>query len=450
MRRLYLLIVFTIGIYYSNIYSQLADVTADETIKGTWTFKKTPIIANPEWNDQLYIGKGVIGKIVNIHFFDGNDPRAYIGYNQNDDEFKLVNRFDWSEFIIGKGNNGLTWRDNIIWNEGNSNTKDYNWTVKNLIAYNQTDNSVTASNTAKFNAYGMLGNRGSLYITNSGDIRFGIGSVHGANNVMYMNNTGLSIKTGTTATEALDVNGNTRINGELKIIDDNTKLLEGWSNTIRVKTNYGQLEMGPGNSDWCHFKTDRSKFWFEKNVYINGDLSRYGDNDFLIQRNGSTKLTIGNGTTTHSQNVIINGSGNALTVNGNIVAQGNITSQGKITATEIKVEDIAATNLNLNGNLAANNITVKANGQTADFVFADNYNLKSLSEVEAFIKEHKHLEDIPSAVEMEEQGVNLAEMNKLLLQKMEELTLYAIQQKAEKEKLEERLERLEKLLLIEE
>ena len=65
---------------------------------------------------------------------------------------------------------------------------------------------------------------------------------------------------------------------------------------------------------------------------------------------------------------------------------------------------------------------------------------------------------------MEEQGVNLAEMNKLLLQKIEELTIYAIEkdkrieklegernkEQGEREKLEERLERLEKLLLKEE
>jgi predicted RNase H-like nuclease (RuvC/YqgF family) len=91
--------------------------------------------------------------------------------------------------------------------------------------------------------------------------------------------------------------------------------------------------------------------------------------------------------------------------------------------------------LQLNGTLAANNITYTANGNTADFVFEDNYQLKDLSEVEAFIKSNKHLPEVPSAAEMEEAGVNLAEMNKLLLMKVEELTLYAIEQKAEVERL---------------
>ena len=127
---------------------------------------------------------------------------------------------------------------------------------------------------------------------------------------------------------------------------------------------------------------------------------------------------------------------------------------GTIRAKEVKVENFTCSNGSFNGNLAANNITYTANGQTADFVFEENYHLKDLSEVENYIKEHKHLEGIASAKEMEEQGVNLAEMNKLLLQKIEELTLHTIaQEKKLKEKdievesLEERLVKIEKLLL---
>ena len=85
----------------------------------------------------------------------------------------------------------------------------------------------------------------------------------------------------------------------------------------------------------------------------------------------------------------------------------------------------------MNGTLAANNITYTANGNTADCVFEDNYHLKDLTEVEAFIKANKHLPEIPSATKVEEAGVNLAEMNKLLLQKVEELTLYLIEQQKE-------------------
>ncbi len=101
---------------------------------------------------------------------------------------------------------------------------------------------------------------------------------------------------------------------------------------------------------------------------------------------------------------------------------------GNIKAEEIEVTLASMNNLNLNGTLAANQITIKANGNTADFVFSDTFNLKDLTEVENYIKTHKHLPDIPSAEEMEASGVNLAEMNKLLLQKIEELTLYVVEQ----------------------
>lgn len=61
-----------------------------------------------------------------------------------------------------------------------------------------------------------------------------------------------------------------------------------------------------------------------------------------------------------------------------------------------------------------------------DYVFADEYELKSLDEVDAFVKEHKHLPNVPDASSMEGQHVNLAEMNSILLQKIEEMTLYMI------------------------
>ncbi len=131
--------------------------------------------------------------------------------------------------------------------------------------------------------------------------------------------------------------------------------------------------------------------------------------------------------------------------NGNIAigkssADYKLDVEGTIRANEIRVEDIAATNLKLEGNIAANQITVKANGNTADFVFSDSYNLKDLTEVENYIKTHKHLPDIPSAEEMEASGVNLAEMNKLLLQKVEELTLYVIDKDKEVSLLKNQLE----------
>lgn len=89
---------------------------------------------------------------------------------------------------------------------------------------------------------------------------------------------------------------------------------------------------------------------------------------------------------------------------------------------------------------------------TADFVFAEDYNLPKLEEVEKHIKEKKHLPEIASAKEMEKEGVNVGEFQIKLLQKIEELTLYSIEQnkqiktlQSENKDLKSLLERVEKL-----
>ncbi|MGV3764541.1 MAG: hypothetical protein ACO1NW_00360 [Chitinophagaceae bacterium] len=64
----------------------------------------------------------------------------------------------------------------------------------------------------------------------------------------------------------------------------------------------------------------------------------------------------------------------------------------------------------------------------ADFVFAPSYRLRSLHELKSFINQHRHLPDVPSEKEVIKNGQDLGEMNKILLQKIEELTLYAIEQ----------------------
>lgn len=64
----------------------------------------------------------------------------------------------------------------------------------------------------------------------------------------------------------------------------------------------------------------------------------------------------------------------------------------------------------------------------ADFVFSEDYKLMSLSDLETFINENNHLPDIPSEEEVLSNGIDVSNMFKLLLQKIEELTLYTIDQ----------------------
>jgi|GEM_PF-3092091 len=85
--------------------------------------------------------------------------------------------------------------------------------------------------------------------------------------------------------------------------------------------------------------------------------------------------------------------------------------------------------LNVFGGVRANSIVVNTNG--ADFVFANNYRLRPLSEVEFFIKRNHHLPEIAPAAQMQEEGVSVGELQTQLLQKVEELTLYLIEQNKE-------------------
>ncbi len=89
--------------------------------------------------------------------------------------------------------------------------------------------------------------------------------------------------------------------------------------------------------------------------------------------------------------------------------------------------------LAVNGNIRAKEIKVETGW--SDFVFLEDYKLPTLKEVENHINEKGHLKDIPSAKEVDENGIFLGEMDSKLLQKIEELTLYTIQQQKEIENL---------------
>ena len=85
-------------------------------------------------------------------------------------------------------------------------------------------------------------------------------------------------------------------------------------------------------------------------------------------------------------------------------------------------------NLDISGNLTITGQCTEADGACADYVFQPDYELRSLEELESFIKENRHLPNVPSAKQMTENGVNIAHMSGRLLEKVEELTLYTLQQ----------------------
>ena len=84
--------------------------------------------------------------------------------------------------------------------------------------------------------------------------------------------------------------------------------------------------------------------------------------------------------------------------------------------------------LSVDGKIIAEELQIKQSTTWPDFVFEDDYQLRSLSELGLYIQQHKHLPDIPSQQEVEEKGISVGEMNAKLLQKIEELTLYLLEQ----------------------
>ncbi|KEO71613.1 hypothetical protein [Anditalea andensis] len=86
--------------------------------------------------------------------------------------------------------------------------------------------------------------------------------------------------------------------------------------------------------------------------------------------------------------------------------------------------------LEVNGTVRAKEIKVEANNWP-DYVFGSEYELMSLQEVEDFVHKNKHLPGVPSEMEILDSGLFLGEMNRLLLLKIEELTLYLIEQQKE-------------------
>jgi hypothetical protein len=95
--------------------------------------------------------------------------------------------------------------------------------------------------------------------------------------------------------------------------------------------------------------------------------------------------------------------------------------------------------LSVNGNIKCKQVEVTLSGWS-DFVFQDDYSLMPLEELNVYISQHKHLPGVPSEYDVIANGNNLGEMDAILLQKIEELTLYMIDLKKENEAL--------KLLLV--
>lgn len=175
---------------------------------------------------------------------------------------------------------------------------------------------------------------------------------------------------------------------------------------VKMISSYGYMTIGSMDANYVRFNTDKSAFSFNKPLYLQNSMVKSAARALMFYTNTNTLCA---------------------TMLDNRLGIG--TSNPQYT-------------LDVNGSIRAKEILVETTG--ADFVFADDYRLRPLSEVEAFITENKHLPEIQSAQEMQEKGVSVSELQTQLLQKIEELTLYLIQQEQTIQELRKEVELLKK------
>lgn len=121
---------------------------------------------------------------------------------------------------------------------------------------------------------------------------------------------------------------------------------------------------------------------------------------------------------------------NSSSITGNDQVRMTMTSDGRL---GIGTTDPGSFRLAVEGKLGARSIQVTQTNPWPDFVFEQDYDLRSLSELESYINAEKHLPGVPSAEEVAENGIDLGDMDAVLLEKIEELTLYMIELKKENE-----------------
>jgi hypothetical protein len=100
--------------------------------------------------------------------------------------------------------------------------------------------------------------------------------------------------------------------------------------------------------------------------------------------------------------------------------------------------------LSVDGKIAAEELLIEDSGSWPDYVFEDGYELMSLEQLEESIEQNNCLPGLPTAVEVEENGFSVGEMQKIFLEKLEELTLYTIEQEKRINALEQENNKLRK------
>jgi hypothetical protein len=249
--------------------------------------------------------------------------------------------------------------------------------------------------------------------------------------------------------QAWNVTGNSATNPSTNFIgtSDNQPLILKTNNTERLKifSDASAISIGNPNAPGAFLEM--------ASVPCNGCFSTWAaPDDFVIRsrRNRNLEFLMTNNNSVDPNADVSTPNSSGVTrikftdvVHNNILVVNNM---GKVTVGTDQYDNDPNYIFYVRKGIKAEQIKVEspaANGW-ADYVFKKDYRLRTLEEVEKHIAEKGHLPNIPSATEVEKNGINLGEMDAKLLEKIEELTLYSIEQNKQLQNQSEEIRELKK------
>lgn len=333
---------------------------------------------------QIYSNSGTLGEVDYPMFIVNANGLVSIGR-----ELSLAHRFAVSGASLLEGNTSI---------KGNLDISSTLPNVGNLSVSRNGTFGGTLGVTGNSTLSGTLGVTGITTLSNAL-------SVSGATS---LNNT-LGVGGATTLSNTLTVNGAAAFRGDISMsrtTDNAIRKIQGYSAAqgLEISANTGSFD-GPN----IEMYGKDYGLYPERKGYIS--FCSYGSTGQGISFNNFDPATS-------------NWRRTMTVTNDNRVYIGNYKPSG----------NYADYKLGVDGSIVCKKAVVQ-NSSWADFVFAPDYRLPELGEVERFIQINGHLPGIPTEAEVLKNGVDVGEMNKLLLQKVEELTLYVIELKKETEAL---------------
>jgi hypothetical protein len=311
--------------------------------------------------------------------------------------------------------------------------------------------------TLQLQSYGV--DKGFLQ-TSGNDFRLGTNATNGSGSIIMrtkgidrvqIDSTGkMNIGSGTNSPDMLNVFG-----GGISIDDGITPSLRFKNGNLPIFTLYQQsgminfyspssgFQFGDGNTTFFRLKPTTGAANFTNRIGISMDIPQALLHINGFDSNVPAMLMDDYDPLIQLQNNSVNKGYFQVDGNDMVMATNSTNTSGKIVMRTNNVDRLFIDNagnvaiggtpppptykLAVKGKIAATDFTVVASGSWPDYVFSPSYKLRSLEETEAYIKEHKHLPNIPAAAVVEKEGFALGDMQKRMMEKIEELTLHLIE-----------------------